>query len=255
MATHSVSAPEAVQAFFDDARRVSQFRAQREYNFASRRRVVFELLAATRFERLADFGCGSGGYLEVVQEFGCEYFGLDFAESMIAAARERAAELRVSDRSHLETGQVEATPYPDAHFDVVIGIGLIEYFRDPGRLMAEIRRTLRPGGHLILQSYLPNAWVDSVRRGIRPLRRLLGRETAGIERRRYGKRQLDDLLASSGFDLVDYGFSNFFLLPEPFASYLPGLHARFSEFAGRTNPRAFRHLAVNYIGKYQLRRS
>ena len=43
-----------------------------------------------------------------------------------------------------------AIPFPDASFDVVCCLEMLEHDRDPFGTVREMRRVLRPGGHLVL---------------------------------------------------------------------------------------------------------
>lgn len=47
-------------------------------------------------------------------------------------------------------GQGQQLPFKEDVFDLVIATGVFEYFPDPAKAAAEIRRVLRPGGHLIM---------------------------------------------------------------------------------------------------------
>lgn len=45
-------------------------------------------------------------------------------------------------------------PFPDAHFDLVFSRCVLEHVEDPVAVLAESRRVLRPGGHLVFR--VPN---------------------------------------------------------------------------------------------------
>ncbi|MGZ8630593.1 MAG: class I SAM-dependent methyltransferase [Actinomycetota bacterium] len=51
---------------------------------------------------------------------------------------------------------LSALPYPDAAFDVVISKYVFEHLIEPIAVMRELRRVLKPGGHLLIQT--PNRW-------------------------------------------------------------------------------------------------
>jgi SAM-dependent methyltransferase len=51
-------------------------------------------------------------------------------------------------------GVGESLPFPDASFDVVLSSNVLEHVRDPARVIAEMVRVLKPGGHL--QIVVPN---------------------------------------------------------------------------------------------------
>ncbi len=48
----------------------------------------------------------------------------------------------------------ESLPFPDASFDLVFSIAVLEHVRDPARVMAEALRVCRPGGYVVMN--VPN---------------------------------------------------------------------------------------------------
>jgi SAM-dependent methyltransferase len=47
-------------------------------------------------------------------------------------------------------GTADALPFPDGAFDVVVSTEMLEHDPSPWLSLAEMRRVLRPGGHLLL---------------------------------------------------------------------------------------------------------
>jgi len=120
-----------------------------------------------------DIGCGAGAYLEKLLKLGFEVTGVDISDGMLAASRKRLSiDCNETDRVHLKLGDIESLPLPDGEFDVVICIGVVGYLFQDDRAQSEIRRVLKPGGHLLL--YLSNICSSSnidflVRRKIKSL--------------------------------------------------------------------------------------
>src|ERR1700751_2151546 len=48
--------------------------------------------------------------------------------------------------------QGEHLPFPNDHFDLAICTQVLEYIAQPGQLISEIRRVLKPGGFLFLST-------------------------------------------------------------------------------------------------------
>jgi SAM-dependent methyltransferase len=69
---------------------------------------------------------------------------LDYAPYAIRAVRENYRRANVEGYSLF--GDAGALPFPSGSFDVVLSGGLLEHFRDPRRVLAEMTRILRPGG-------------------------------------------------------------------------------------------------------------
>jgi SAM-dependent methyltransferase len=74
--------------------------------------------------------------------------GLDVLDEMIERARGHAASAGVGEWTEFVRGEMEAIPLPDASVDVVISNGVINLSPRKSRVLAEIRRVLRPGGRL-----------------------------------------------------------------------------------------------------------
>ena len=234
---------------FENEDCVKEFETHRDYNLFSRRRVIFNMLKNTHFGKIADIGCGSGGYLDIKKQHDCIYFGLDFSKNMIKTAKEIAEKQHITEGAFFQQGDVESAPYADNFFDLVLAIGLIEYFKKPDKLIEEIRRILKKDGTLIMQSFIPNTYVyylNSV------LAYFISGKNNKIEHKQYTKKQLDNLLIKNGFQIVDFSYSNFHLLPSPFYRFFPKMHGCFSEYIARNNPKKLSFFAVNYIGKYRL---
>ena len=91
---------------------------------------------------LVDLGCGGGQLCLDAAELGWRVVGVDVAPGMIEEARElcRGRDVELAVASYDESG------FPDASFDAVTALGLIEYLPDDAGLLIEARRLLRPGG-------------------------------------------------------------------------------------------------------------
>ena len=92
--------------------------------------------------RLLDVGCGTGAFLQLAKERGWDTVGTEF--SPYAARTASAAGL------HVHAGEVWEAGLPDDAFDLVTCWHVIEHVADPGRVMSEMARLLRPGGRLVL---------------------------------------------------------------------------------------------------------
>lgn len=91
---------------------------------------------------LIDLGCGGGQLCLDAAELGWRVVGVDVAPAMIDEARELCSGRDVD----FVVGSFDASGSPDASFDAVTAMGLIEYLPDDAGLFREARRLLRPGG-------------------------------------------------------------------------------------------------------------
>jgi SAM-dependent methyltransferase len=94
--------------------------------------------------RLLDIGCGAGGALVVGRSLGAEVAGLDAAQALVAAARERLPGARI------EVGEMEELPFDDAAFDVVTGFNSFQFAGDAVQALAEARRVCKRGGTVMI---------------------------------------------------------------------------------------------------------
>jgi SAM-dependent methyltransferase len=103
-------------------------------------------------EAILDLGAGSGTdafYAAVLAGPEGRVVGVDFTDEQVAKATRLAAEHRFEQVEFVE-GRIEAVPFDDAGFDLVISNGVINLAPDKGRVFAEAARVLRPGGRLAL---------------------------------------------------------------------------------------------------------
>jgi ubiquinone/menaquinone biosynthesis C-methylase UbiE len=110
---------------------------------------IFDVIlpAAGALEAL-DIGCGTGFLSLELAARGHRVTGVDFAPSMIAQARKKAAE-RQAVISY-EEADAEQLPFAAASFDIVVSRHLLWTLPHPERAMDEWIRVLRPGGRLIV---------------------------------------------------------------------------------------------------------
>ena len=86
--------------------------------------------------RILDVGCGEGVLVEEYQAKGAEIEGLDLAYESDFVCR----------------GNLLALPYPDASWDVVLALDVIEHLNllDQPQALREIHRVLKPGGRFLM---------------------------------------------------------------------------------------------------------
>lgn len=97
-----------------------------------------------------DLGCAGGFMAEAMALRGAHVTGIDPASDAIDAARAhaRATGLRIG----YDVGVGEALPYDDASFDAVVCVDVLEHVADLPRVLAQVTRTLRPGGMFLFDT-------------------------------------------------------------------------------------------------------
>ena len=135
----------AIRRYFDAASdQYARGRAQ-EYSFTAQKRIALEFLPA-RSARVLDIGCGPAVLADELLERADEYSGIDLSPQMIAHGAARMKGHPQGSRCTLSVGDAEALAFPDASFDAVVALGLLEYLPSYERALREMCRVLRPGG-------------------------------------------------------------------------------------------------------------
>jgi SAM-dependent methyltransferase len=93
--------------------------------------------------RILDAGCGTGKVLAGLA--GHEAYGLDLSAEALSLSRRRGL-------SQLARASVTELPCRSGYFDLVVSLDVLPNVEDAAvpRTLAEFRRVLRPGGHLLL---------------------------------------------------------------------------------------------------------
>jgi ubiquinone/menaquinone biosynthesis C-methylase UbiE len=124
------------------------------FSFRMRRDKVLSLIPQDgKGKKVLDIACGPGILIPGLRERGYTITAVDAAQAMVDRARE---EHKAGPDLTIEVGDVYALKYPDATFDAVTALGLVEYLDDQSKAHKEMARVLKPGGTLVV-SY-PYRW-------------------------------------------------------------------------------------------------
>jgi len=117
--------------------------------------------------RVLDAACGTGSYFGMILESGRQVVGVDQSGGMLARARTRYPEV---DTERVGLQQLDM----NAQFDSVMCVDAMEFVfpEDWPLVLANLRRALRPGGHMYLtvelvdEQELEKAFADATARGL-----------------------------------------------------------------------------------------
>ncbi|HEX2412066.1 MAG TPA: class I SAM-dependent methyltransferase [Solirubrobacteraceae bacterium] len=110
---------------------------------------------------VVDVGCGVGTSTRLLRLAGYDALGTDLSERFLP------------DKEGFAAVDFEQAPFPDATFDAAGALNVLEHIARPRRLLDEMVRVVRPGGHIVIAS--PNLTSPLV--GVRILADLALRRT------------------------------------------------------------------------------
>ena len=106
---------------------------------------ITALLGPTEGRRCLDLGSDNGVVSLMLRRSGGRWASADLTEEAVASIRELVA----SD-VHVAAG--DRLPFPDAEFDCVAVVDMIEHVADDRAFVAELARITRPGGRLVVNT-------------------------------------------------------------------------------------------------------
>jgi 2-polyprenyl-3-methyl-5-hydroxy-6-metoxy-1,4-benzoquinol methylase len=139
-----VSRPAPERVLIDDPNEAGGLHIEdlERYRFAARRVAGL---------RVVDVACGSGYGSRILAGAGARFtLGIDRARAAMAAAKKFA----LPGRLQFVQASGDRLPLGAASVDLVVSIETFEHVREPGALLHEIRRVLKPGGQAVISTPL-----------------------------------------------------------------------------------------------------
>jgi SAM-dependent methyltransferase len=179
---------------------------QEHWWFTARRRILAEVIGRVarppKRARLLEVGCGTGHNLPMLAHFGdvdaCE---LDDAARTLASER--------FGRSVQEARLPDLSMFPEAGYDVVALLDVLEHVPKDRPALDAILTRLKPGGALVL-TVPANKWMWSAH------------DVAHHHFRRYSRRQLKQLALAAGYRVELLSYFNTLLFPAVAAARIIG---------------------------------
>jgi ubiquinone/menaquinone biosynthesis C-methylase UbiE len=139
------------------ARTAERVAARQDSRAALLAQDVREFVRPSGDERALDVGTGAGALALALAPLVREVVGLDPVPELLALARARAA-----PNSEFVEGDGTALPFPDGAFDLAGTQRTLHHVARPERVVGELARVTRPGGHvLVIDQLAPDDSTDA----------------------------------------------------------------------------------------------
>jgi len=180
----------------DRAYELQTHRAEdRHWWYRGRRTVLERVIADLRLParaRVLDAGCGSGRNMVELARHGT-VTGVELSNTSVCLARARKA-------GEVIEGSVMEMPFAPDSFDLAVSLDVIEHLQDDLGALRELRRTVAPGGSLLV-TVPAYQWLWS------------GHDEINHHHRRYTRRSLLRVAEQAGWKPVRTTYFNSLLLP------------------------------------------
>lgn len=158
-----------------------------------RHAAVLSLLRGLPAGRVLDYGFGWGDIAWAASKTHPDIHAVDVEQRRVDFARQQYAPIPF-DRC-----RPDGLDFADASFDIVLSIVVLPFVPDDDAYMAEMRRVLRPGGHLIVATKT-SPYLARVRLRLKGQRELDRHPAPGILH--HDARDAADLLQRHGFGIL-----------------------------------------------------
>lgn len=161
----------------------------------AKRQLVADLVVRfhsknTHDTKILDIGCGTGGNVKWLGQFG-HVWGIDGSKEAVKYCRKQ-------DLKNIRLNKAEKISFPDNSFHIITILDLLEH-ADDRRVLKEAYRQLKKGGLLIITvpayPWLWSRWDE-----------ILG------HKRRYTERSLRQILSTQHFEILKLSYCYSFLL-------------------------------------------
>ncbi len=144
--------------------------------------------------RILEVGAGTGRDGIFMAREGATVISLDYSLSSLRMIK---GQLKEQDDVALCCADAFFLPFKEGIFDLVFHQGLLEHFRNPGDMISEHHRVLKPGGHIIVD--VPQRYHYYT--VLKHIFIMLGKWFAGWETE-FSPRELEKLLENHSFEVV-----------------------------------------------------
>ncbi|MGD6803793.1 methyltransferase domain-containing protein [Rossellomorea vietnamensis] len=145
-------------------------------NEALWRKIIQEIIGADLQQEVLDVGTGPGFLAIIAAELGHRSTGLDLSQSMLAIAKEKAADRKLA--CQFVQGDAESLPFKSDRFDFVMNRLNLWTLPNPGKGIHEWVRVLKPQGKLAV-------FVNDIKNPFEQTKELKDHDTQNIFTKEY----------------------------------------------------------------------
>lgn len=139
-----------------------------------------------------DVGCGAGNMIHHLAQYG-RVRGIEVDARPVKIAQQRGYDVRLGDAT-------QAIPFPDASFDLVTALDVIEHVDADEKILQETFRVLRPNGHVLITTPAFQ-WLWS------------HNDELNAHKRRYTANELRAKMERAGFQIARLSYNFFLVFP------------------------------------------
>ena len=124
------------------------------YTLMQPRLIGFILKVCPREHFILEAGCGTGRVVFELSRPTTSPFiiGIDFSSTACIRAKKQSKKYGHAFNTEFVIGDIRSLPFKASTFDFVLSLGVIEHFKNPNLLLAEMKRVLKNQGKLFLET-------------------------------------------------------------------------------------------------------
>jgi len=181
--------------FWDKIAGVYDF-IERTYNGKANRgaiRIVSDLMDPE--DNVLECACGTGMFSEGIAPKCKKLTATDFSSKMLKRAEKKC---RKYDNCSFEFADITSLQYTDNSFDKVVAANVIHLLDDPQAAMKDFSRIVKPGGEIIIPTYINKSKVSANKAAT-----LFDKMGAGFKRQ-FDEETYKEFFAKLGYEGAEY---------------------------------------------------